>query len=506
MSSPPPSRQSYSSSGGGGGSGKRTTQQTRNRGANAANRNQRGYAFRFDNKDGAQRVRKKSNTKRPPRWEREGDKLYAEVTKQLDALDAAGGENDENDVSKHLLALAKQRINSAQDVCEMLEPWTVTDEQLLQDLARKEKKSSAAAAVAISDESEEETATTTPENKQPDKKTPPFLWGNLPVGPVLATRLRASQRSSPTSVQRGAFPILTAGLSKGNKGSKNKNNNNIPTKRTNAIIASPTGTGKTLAYLLPLLCTSPGGQSGEGAGGVLIVTPTIELACQIQRELDVLWPPPVLENEGGLGRSSLFVVGADDSNEQLENEEKSMEFITPGRITLRSIQHAPLIAGTPKMLRMLYKEAGRVVNEFRLDTTISKQELTTSRALLSNLRAVVLDEADRLLRTEAVARETAERKQRKIAQRKIAEAESEALDNYTPLPPKLKKKRLVIARQTQTELLLRDLPIPSLDDVQIICASATIGRTMRRQLMQILDAPSADAAATLVTGDEDERV
>ena len=29
---------------------------------------------------------------------------------------------------------------------------------------------------------------------------------------------------------------------------------------------------------------------------------------------------------------------------------------------------------------------------------------------------------------------------------------------------------------------------------------------MRRQLMQILDKPSADAAATLVTGDEDERV
>jgi len=105
-----------------------------------------------------------------------------------------------------------------------------------------------------------------------------------------------------------------------------------------------------------------------------------------------------------------------------------------------------------------------------------------------------------------VARETAERKQRKIDQQRLAEAADLALDNYVPAPPPPKKKRLVIARQTQTELLLRDLPIPSLDDIQIICASATIGRTMRRQMMQILGAPSADAAAVLITGDEDARV
>lgn len=74
-----------------------------------------------------------------------------------------------------------------------------------------------------------------------------------------------------------------------------------------------------------------------------------------------------------------------------------------------------------------------------------------------------------------------------------------------PLPAN-KKPRLVIARQTQTELLLRDLPIKSLDGVQLICASATVGRTMRRQLMQILNKNSADAAATLVTGNDDPRV
>jgi superfamily II DNA/RNA helicase len=155
---------------------------------------------------------------------------------------------------------------------------------------------------------------------------------------------------------------------------------------------------------------------------------------------------------------------------------------------------------------MLYREAENIVKRPDDAYPFTKEERETSIALLSNLRAIVLDEADRLLRTEAVARETAERKQRKIDQQKRDEAEELALRNNVRPPPPPKKKRLIIARQTQTELLLRDLPVPSLDDVQIICASATIGRTMRRQLMQILGAPSADAAAALVTGEEDARV
>ncbi len=448
--------------------GYKKQQQTRNRGANQANHNRRGHEFRL-NKDGGgrgsgggrQRVRK-TNTKRPPRWEREGDNLYQEVSKQ----------------HEHLQLLAKKRVSTVHDVCDVLAPWMTT---------------------INSDESSESNDDEIRKPEQPaqpkeEKKTPPFLWGTLPVGPVIATRLRSSDRPSPTSVQCAAFTMLTA--------TQSKNNKKVPTKRTNAIIASPTGTGKTLAYLLPLLCTSPGGQKGEGTGGVLIVTPTIELACQIQREVDTLWPPS--EDE----KSSLFVVGANDMNASGGDEDKEEEDVwSQGRTILRSISgNSPLIAGTPKMLRMLYREAESIVKRPYDVHPFTKEERETSVALLSNLRAIVLDEADRLLRTEAVARESAERKQRKIDQRKRAEAEELALSNNARPPPPPKKKRLIVARQTQTELLLRDLPVPSLDDVQIICASATIGRTMRRQLMQILGAPSADAAAALITGDEDARV
>ncbi|KAL7491820.1 hypothetical protein ACHAWT_001082 [Skeletonema menzelii] len=435
--------------------------QTRNRGANQANHNRRGHEFRL-NKDGGggrgsggvrQRVRK-TNTKRPPRWEREGDNLYQEVSKQ----------------HEHLQLLATKRVSTVQDVYDVLAPWmTINSDEIDDNEVQKHEQ---------------------PEPKE-EEKTPPFLWGSLPVGPVIATRLRSSDRPSPTSVQCAAFTTLTA--------TQSKNNRNVPTKRTNAIIASPTGTGKTLAYLLPLLCTSPGGQKGEGTGGVLIVTPTIELACQIQREVDTLWPP----SEDG--KSSMFVVGANDIASG--DDDKEEDVWSQGRTILRSMSgNSPLIAGTPKMLRMLYREAEIIVKRSDEAYPFTKEERETSMALLSNLRAIVLDEADRLLRTEAVARETAERKQRKIDQQRRVEAEELALGNNVRPPPPPKKKRLIVARQTQTELLLRDLPVPSLDDIQIICASATIGRTMRRQLMQILGAPSADAAAALVTGDEDARV
>ncbi len=264
----------------------------------------------------------------------------------------------------------------------------------------------------------------------------------------------------------------------------------------------------------------------------MIVTPTIELACQIQREVDVLWPPL-----SSSSTSSLYVVGDgsilssnddddddddedfDDERDKRRNDQADHSIIPPGRLILRKLirnQSSPIIAGTPKMLRMLYREVGRIAsgeydNSKDNDNiaTISDEERTASIALCSNLRAIVLDEADRLLRTEAAAREASERKNRKIAQQRLLLSIDEVReDDVNPSPPlpSRKSSRLVIARQTQTEFLLRDLPIRSLSEVQIICASATVGRTMRRQLMQILDMPSADAAATLVTGEEDVRV
>ena len=365
----------------------------RNRGANAANHNRRGHLLRTSSKDDTPGERRSSsssssssssdgkrvNTKRPPRWEREGDRLYAEVTKDLNAILALEGSigddaNDDDDVDSGGGGVGMRvKPTSAQDVCRLLEPWTAAlgaadnanaankdvedddddddDAVVVHDTGHGSSSRRGGLNNEITmEESDKGQGNDETGGNNIDKahstSPPPFLWGSLPVGPVLASRLYATGRSEPTSVQRAAFPILTATVSDNNNGNNNSflggNNGdgsrsrrmggyatsattnttakrpNIKKKktikRTNAIIASPTGTGKTLAYLLPLLCTSPGGQRGEGAGGILIVTPTIELACQIQREVDVLWPPlpPSVSSSSlplSFSSSSLFVVG-----------------------------------------------------------------------------------------------------------------------------------------------------------------------------------------------------
>lgn len=68
------------------------------------------------------------------------------------------------------------------------------------------------------------------------------------------------QFGEPTPVQRGAFPIIA--------------------KRRSALISAPTGTGKTLAALLPLLQNTP----TEGIGGI-IITPLKALAADQVKNL-----------------------------------------------------------------------------------------------------------------------------------------------------------------------------------------------------------------------------
>jgi hypothetical protein len=130
------------------------------------------------------------------------------------------------------------------------------------------------------------------------------------------------------------------------------------------------------------------------------------------------------------------------------------------------------------MLRALYAAAADVAADpYPRHSGRTDAERAAAAALRSNLRAVVLDEADRLLRTEAVAREAAALAARRVAERRDG-----------PAPRRGKGPRPAVARPTQTELLLRDLPAGALAGAQVVCASATVGRTLRRQLMGILGA------------------
>ena len=115
-------------------------------------------------------------------------------------------------------------------------------------------------------------------------------------------------------------------------------------------------------------------------------------------------------------------------------------------------------------------------------------------ALRRNLRVLVLDEADQLLKSADVARQAAAR----AAQRDD--------NNGAPLTRRQREVvRKIRGAATPCEEALRALPAAGcakgLGDLQLVCATATAGRALRRQLQELSGAPNIEAAAQLVAAD-----
>ncbi len=88
-----------------------------------------------------------------------------------------------------------------------------------------------------------------------------MTFADLSVPPELIAALAKQQISGPSPIQIVAIPPLAAGK--------------------DAYLRAETGTGKTLAYLLPLFSRI---DPAQAATQVVIVSPTHELAIQIHRQ------------------------------------------------------------------------------------------------------------------------------------------------------------------------------------------------------------------------------
>jgi len=251
--------------------------------------------------------------------------------------------------------------------------------------------------------------------KEDSKPISPFMWGSVSAGPILAPKLNSLFSDGPTPIQAQAFSVL----SKSNNG--------------NVVIASPTGSGKTLAFILPVISTA----KRDACGRIMIVTPTLELANQIQRVVDQMWGTK--NNHSGM-----YIVKPPDT-------EQLYELIT-AEIQLTK---SPIIAGTPKTLMQFVSHCKQKKN-----------------GLFDNVSTIVLDECDRLLQTESVARGTDQK-------------ESPTSELLYQL------KRMGLSFNARDKHRTR-----------LVCASATIGRTLRKQIMEITDSSSIDKAAELVTADD----
>jgi len=162
-------------------------------------------------------------------------------------------------------------------------------------------------------------------------------FADLGVNPVFVEKLKERFIEKPTAIQSLVIPALLAGK--------------------DIIFRSATGTGKTFAYLLPMLQELSAEENGNSSGGlaVLIVAPTLELCSQIKAELDFLST-----------MTSALLIGSIKIDKQIDDLRRKK----------------PVIAvGNP----------GRIL-------TLAKM----GKLKFNSLRFLVLDEADRLTAQECI--------------------------------------------------------------------------------------------------------
>jgi ATP-dependent RNA helicase DeaD len=163
-----------------------------------------------------------------------------------------------------------------------------------------------------------------------------MTFAELDVSPDLVAALARQRITEPTAIQVAALPVLLAGQ--------------------DAYLNSETGTGKTLAYLLPIFCRLDASLEATQA---VILAPTHELAIQIQRQCCDL-----AQNAGRPVRT-LLLIGGTPMDRQVDK--------------LKARPH--VVVGSPGRIREL---------------------IGMGKLKVQAVRSVVIDEADRSLAAESL--------------------------------------------------------------------------------------------------------
>ena len=163
---------------------------------------------------------------------------------------------------------------------------------------------------------------------------------------------------------------------------------------------SETGTGKTLAYLLPIFQKI---DTLKRETQAMILTPTHELAIQIQREIEIL------ANNSGLAVTSTAIIGNVNITRQIDKLKEKQHIIvgSSGRI-LELIQKKKISSQTIKT--MVLDEADRLLdkNNYQTVKAVIKTTLSRTQLLLfsATLPPVTLQQAAELLKNPEVVRVT----------------------------------------------------------------------------------------------------
>jgi ATP-dependent RNA helicase DeaD len=158
-----------------------------------------------------------------------------------------------------------------------------------------------------------------------------MTFAELGVSPALITALAKQHISEPTPIQCAALPVLLAGK--------------------DAYLHAETGTGKTLAYLLPVFCQL---DSALAATQLVILAPTHELAIQIQRQVcdlaqNAAWPI-----------RSLLLIGGTALDRQLDKLKKKPHVVVGSAGRIRELISMGKLK-TPAIKHLVIDEADRLL-------------------------------------------------------------------------------------------------------------------------------------------------
>lgn len=204
-------------------------------------------------------------------------------------------------------------------------------------------------------------------------------FADLHVAAPLLERLREQNMETPTPVQAEAIPVIWEGK--------------------DALVESPTGTGKTYAYLLPILSKADIDKKDVQA---IVLAPTHELVMQIARVAEGLLP--------GQDTAVLPLIGGVDVKRQIEKLKKKPMLIvaTPGRllelIDQRKVKlHEVKTVVVDEADRMLDAGFGKPVFDVMKRTLRDTQRLFFS----ATIPEAIIDQASAVTKDEIVIRAAA---------------------------------------------------------------------------------------------------
>ncbi|SHI37389.1 DEAD/DEAH box helicase [Desulfosporosinus lacus] len=205
-------------------------------------------------------------------------------------------------------------------------------------------------------------------------------FNQLGLDESLVNALKLQGIVEPTAIQEQAIPFILTGK--------------------DVLGQSETGTGKTLAYLLPIFQKIDILKRETQA---MILTPTHELAIQIQREMETL------SKNSNLDITSTAIIGNVNIARQIEKLKQKPHIIvgSSGRI-LELIQKKKIVAQTIKTI--VLDEADRLLDENNAHHVKSVIKTTLSRTQLllfsATLPPTTYQRASELLKTPEVIRVT----------------------------------------------------------------------------------------------------